>query len=64
MKISIGTDHAGFPVKQEIAAHLRELGHDCISRLDERKLLVFELWHSPRCTRIKTAHQLLLITGN
>lgn len=30
MKISIGSDHAGFPLKQEVAAHLREQGHDVI----------------------------------
>jgi len=30
MKISIGSDHAGFPLKQEVAAHLREQGHEVI----------------------------------
>src|SRR5437763_4486453 len=30
MKISIGADHAGFPLKQEVAAHLREQGHEVI----------------------------------
>ena len=30
MKISIGADHAGFPLKQEVAAHLREQGHEII----------------------------------
>jgi len=30
MKISIGADHAGFPLKQEVAAHVREQGHEVI----------------------------------
>src|SRR5438046_1649355 len=30
MKVSIGADHAGFPLKQEVAAHLREQGHEVI----------------------------------
>src|SRR5881275_2976490 len=30
MKVSIGADHAGFPLKQEVAAHLREQGHEII----------------------------------
>jgi RpiB/LacA/LacB family sugar-phosphate isomerase len=30
MKISIGADHAGFPLKQEVATHLREQGHEVI----------------------------------
>ncbi|MDY0087817.1 MAG: ribose 5-phosphate isomerase B [Coriobacteriia bacterium] len=28
MRISIGSDHAGFQMKEMLAAHLRELGHD------------------------------------
>ena len=27
MKIVLGSDHAGFQLKQEIAAHVRDLGH-------------------------------------
>jgi len=30
LKISIGSDHAGFAYKQSIADHLRELGHEVI----------------------------------
>ncbi|HET9743736.1 MAG TPA: ribose 5-phosphate isomerase B [Terriglobales bacterium] len=30
MKISIGSDHAGFPLKQEIVAYLSDQGHDVI----------------------------------
>src|SRR5438309_1578150 len=30
MKITIGADHAGFPLKQEVASHLREAGHEVI----------------------------------
>jgi len=30
MKISLGTDHAGFELKQLIAAHLRALGHEVL----------------------------------
>ena len=30
MKISIGSDHAGFDYKQKIAAHLRASGHDVL----------------------------------
>ena len=30
MKISIGSDHAGFPLKQEIAVHLKGEGHEVI----------------------------------
>src|SRR3954464_872258 len=30
MKITIGAEHAGFPLKQEVASHLREAGHEVI----------------------------------
>ena len=30
MRIAIGADHAGFELKQNLAAYLRELGHDVI----------------------------------
>ncbi len=30
MKISVGSDHAGYPVKEEIANHLRAQGHEVI----------------------------------
>lgn len=30
MKITVAADHAGFPLKQEVAAHLREQGHEVI----------------------------------
>ena len=30
MRISIGSDHAGFPLKQEIAVYLREEGHEVL----------------------------------
>ena len=30
MKITIGADHAGFLLKQEVASHLREAGHEVI----------------------------------
>ena len=30
MKISIASDHAGFSLKQEVASHLREKGHDVL----------------------------------
>jgi len=30
MKISVGADHAGFALKQEIANHLRDTGHEVI----------------------------------
>ena len=28
MKIAIGSDHAGFKYKEQIIAHLKELGHE------------------------------------
>lgn len=28
MRIALGSDHAGFPLKQKVAEHLRALGHD------------------------------------
>jgi ribose 5-phosphate isomerase B len=30
MRIAVGSDHAGFPMKQSLAAHLREIGHDVL----------------------------------
>jgi beta-phosphoglucomutase family hydrolase/RpiB/LacA/LacB family sugar-phosphate isomerase len=30
MRIAIGADHAGFPLKQDLSAYLRELGHDIL----------------------------------
>jgi ribose 5-phosphate isomerase B len=30
MRIAIGADHAGFPLKQELAGYLREQGHDVL----------------------------------
>jgi RpiB/LacA/LacB family sugar-phosphate isomerase len=30
MRIAIGADHAGFHLKEDLAAHLRQLGHDVI----------------------------------
>lgn len=30
MRIAVGADHAGFPLKQRIAAHLAERGHDVV----------------------------------
>ena len=30
MRIAIGADHAGFALKQQLAQHLRQLGHDLI----------------------------------
>ncbi len=39
MKISIGSDHAGFEQKQQLASYLRECGHeviDCGPQTDER----------------------------
>jgi RpiB/LacA/LacB family sugar-phosphate isomerase len=30
MKIAVGADHAGFQLKQDIGAYLRELGHEVI----------------------------------
>ncbi len=30
MRIAIGADHAGFKLKEDLAAHLRQLGHDVI----------------------------------
>jgi len=30
MRIAVGSDHAGFHMKEDIAAHLRELGHDVV----------------------------------
>ncbi len=30
MRIAVGSDHAGFQMKQDIAEHLRELGHEVI----------------------------------
>ncbi|MCD8316976.1 MAG: ribose 5-phosphate isomerase B [Eggerthellaceae bacterium] len=32
MKVSIGSDHAGFDQKQLVAAHLRDQGHEVIDR--------------------------------
>ncbi len=39
MRIAVGSDHAGFTMKQELAEHLRELGHevvDCGAHSTER----------------------------
>lgn len=30
MKISVGSDHAGFAYKQEVVKHLQELGHEVV----------------------------------
>jgi len=30
MRIAIGADHAGFPLKQDLAGYLREQGHDVL----------------------------------
>lgn len=30
MRIAVGADHAGFPLKQRIAAHLAERGHEVV----------------------------------
>ncbi len=30
MKIAVASDHAGFPLKQEVAEHLRRSGHDVV----------------------------------
>jgi ribose 5-phosphate isomerase B len=32
MRIAIGADHAGFALKQQLAQHLRELGHNLIDK--------------------------------
>ena len=32
MRIAVGSDHAGFHLKQELAAHLREIGHVVVDR--------------------------------
>jgi ribose 5-phosphate isomerase B len=32
MRIVIGADHAGFALKQQLAQHLRQLGHDLIDK--------------------------------
>jgi ribose 5-phosphate isomerase B len=39
MRIAVGSDHAGFHLKQSLAEHLRECGHtvvDCGTHSDER----------------------------
>jgi len=39
MRIAVGSDHAGFHMKQALASHLRELGHevvDCGTHSEER----------------------------
>ena len=39
MRIAVGSDHAGFHMKEDIATHLRELGHevvDCGTHSTER----------------------------
>ena len=28
MRVAIGSDHAGFPLKRDLAQHLKDLGHD------------------------------------
>ena len=30
MRVHIGTDHAGFELKEKVVAHLREAGHDVV----------------------------------
>ena len=30
MRIAIGADHAGFPLKEDLAGFLREQGHDVL----------------------------------
>lgn len=39
MRIAVGSDHAGFTMKESLAAHLRELGHevvDCGTHSEDR----------------------------
>jgi len=30
VRIAVGSDHAGFPMKEQLAAHLREAGHEVV----------------------------------
>lgn len=32
MRIAVGSDHAGFALKEKVAAHLRQRGHDVVDR--------------------------------
>jgi ribose 5-phosphate isomerase B len=32
MRIAVGADHAGFPLKEKVAAYLREKGHDVVDK--------------------------------
>ena len=32
MRIAVGSDHAGFHLKEKVAAHLRQRGHDVVDR--------------------------------
>jgi ribose 5-phosphate isomerase B len=40
MNVVIGSDHAGFALKQPLMAHLRQRGHDVLTGVAERGIMV------------------------
>ena len=47
MKLAVGCDHAGFPLKGTVVATLRELGHSVEDLGTNSTAAVAARWHTP-----------------